>query len=311
MKEYASDRSLSRRTLLLGAAGLGAAGAVYALHRVGIGDFADGNKRDESQVKVVPEEISSETILLPKGTPFRAIRLDIEAGTYTDSKGYGDEPHAYDPTVDAFTQKLVQAFRSANSLFEERNGIGKVLVDVEGRNFHSSSYDGNPGSAYYCVPPDVPVTLRMFEWTSFQSVMDNAIESAPSDPRLLTHLKYLREDSLNKSGKYIPYTLGGHEYDPVEQGRLFNVVDISSYMNIDQEWGNPVSNLHTLTVNTLTVMKFYPRSFIATLESLSRKDRKMFKDIANISYDNLKNAADHKDEVDKLFDPELIKYLKA
>jgi len=94
----------------------------------------------------------------------------------------------------------------------------------------------------------------------------------------------------------------------VEQLRpLFNVLDESSYGV--GSGGHPYDSTGELFVSTITVLHFFPKSFMLSVENLHPEDKKFILTVAKSAIDFLKENSTDKSKAESMFSPEVLEYL--
>jgi len=88
--------------------------------------------------------------------------------------------------------------------------------------------------------------------------------------------------------------------------QLFNIVDESSYGGTG---GHPYSNPGELFVSTATIMRFFPKSFMASVDNLSSANKRFFKSLGRFVIEFLGDYAASRSSVIEMFQPSLQRYL--
>lgn len=344
-KDVSLSRRVGRRELLTGIGGAAVGiGSTVLLHNLGLievgfrSDTNNGNVKDtisviegtgncdrKDKLIVVPEEVETREVIISSinGEPrSRRITINVASGDYTDNNYYTDEPNPPNsaPDIPVVIEKSNQLVQSVNKVASSDRKTMTMVMIVEGSQDYIYSFIDHykDRQIVFYIPQDVPFGLKLFEVLSFQTSLylatgDDHIENE----YLSDHILYLREDWESKKGRY----LGGwanYEHDgeeiATEIGTLSNIVDFSRYMDLDyfHYYNHPsFAGNRRLVINTLTVMRFFPKSFMTTVESLGEQDRTVLKEIAIGSVEGLKNVAINKKGAEDLFDPELLAYLRS
>jgi len=104
------------------------------------------------------------------------------------------------------------------------------------------------------------------------------------------------------------FNLGFVDGDIKLVGDLFNLVTESCYMG---DGGHPSDNPDEMFASTATVMRFFPKSYLVSLESLVDEDKQKMERLSFYVLDNLIENANDKDQAKAQFDQEIIeRFLK-
>ncbi|KKR87013.1 MAG: hypothetical protein UU34_C0008G0037 [Candidatus Curtissbacteria bacterium GW2011_GWA1_41_11] len=234
-----------RKRFLIALGSLGAAGATtLALWRAGLLDFVQRLETDGRRVEItrIPEEVKSREIVIPGVDDMytsRRLVIDVASGKYTDEDYYSGEPNP--PTTDLSIPQVIEAtnqeIRQVNHLVDSDRQTKTAEIIVENRDYvYSFINPYSRGEIVFHVPQDMPVSLRLYEWQSFQLALYNAVGN---DDLIYEnsseHLKRLREDWDSKRGRYLgPWSRYEHDGEEIATkiGALSNVVDASRYMDL-------------------------------------------------------------------------------
>lgn len=195
-------------------------------------------------------------------------------------------------------------------------------VNVEGS---PSGWPLNPPKVIVQVRPETPVEISEIERTVFHEGIHRVLANSKDYGRNFGRTDQEAVELWNKL-KDSRELLGQAELEKIKKAGLetweyaagmaigrvtldkdpFNVITERSYV---AGAGHPFDNPEEMLVSTITVMHYFPKSFIESVDSLSPQDRASIKGVAKHAVDTLLSVSVSDKAVYDLFSPELLEYL--